>query len=41
MVEVGDETLGPAAISILSGDYPPAMPATVTNIYSMSIAISG
>ena len=39
MVGVGEATLGPAAISLLSDYFPPAKRATVTSIYSMGIAI--
>ncbi|MEZ5428319.1 MAG: MFS transporter [Pyrinomonadaceae bacterium] len=39
MVGVGEATLGPAAISLLSDYFPPARRATVTSIYSMGIAI--
>lgn len=39
MVGVGEATLGPAAISLLSDFFPPAKRATVTSIYSMGIAI--
>ena len=39
MVGVGEATLGPAAISLLSDFFPPARRATVTSIYSMGIAI--
>ena len=38
-VGVGEATLGPAAISLLSDYFPPAKRATVTSIYSMGIAI--
>ncbi len=38
-VGVGEATLGPAAISLLSDYFPPTKRATVTSIYSMSIAI--
>jgi MFS family permease len=39
MVGVGEATLGPAAISLLSDYFPAAKRATVTSIYSMGIAI--
>jgi len=39
MVGVGEATLGPAAISLLSDFFPPTKRATVTSIYSMGIAI--
>src|SRR5258706_6091125 len=39
MVGVGESTLGPAAISLLSDYFPPLRRATVTSIYSMGIAI--
>ncbi len=39
MVGVGEATLGPAAISLLSDYFPPNKRATVTSIYSMGIAI--
>ncbi len=39
MVGVGEATLGPAAISLLSDYFPPFRRATVTSIYSMGIAI--
>lgn len=39
MVGVGEATLGPAAISLLSDYFPPKKRATVTSIYSMGIAI--
>lgn len=39
MVGVGESTLGPAAISLLSDYFPAAKRATVTSIYSMGIAI--
>jgi len=39
MVGVGEATLGPAAISLLSDYFPPSKRATVTSIYSMGIAI--
>lgn len=38
-VGVGEATLGPAAISLLSDYFPPTKRATVTSIYSMGIAI--
>jgi MFS family permease len=39
MVGVGEATLGPAAISLLSDYFPPIKRATVTSVYSMGIAI--
>ena len=39
MVGVGEATLGPAAISLLSDFFPANRRATVTSIYSMGIAI--
>ena len=39
MVGVGEATLGPAAISLLSDFFPPVKRATVTSIYSMGIAV--
>ena len=39
MVGIGEATLGPAAISLLSDYFPPNKRATVTSIYSMGIAI--
>lgn len=39
MVGVGEATLGPAAISLLSDYFPAKKRATVTSIYSMGIAI--
>jgi len=39
MVGVGEATLGPAAISLLSDYFPQKKRATVTSIYSMGIAI--
>lgn len=39
MVGVGEATLGPAAISLLSDYFPPNKRATVTSIYSMGIAV--
>lgn len=39
MVGVGEATLGPAAISLLSDYFPPLKRATVTSVYSMGIAI--
>lgn len=39
MVGVGEATLGPAAISLLSDFFPVSRRATVTSIYSMGIAI--
>src|SRR5678816_1904288 len=39
MVGVGEATLGPAALSLLSDYFPPRMRATVQAIYSSGIAI--
>ncbi len=39
MVGVGEATLGPAAISLLSDYFPPTRRATVTSIYSTGIAV--
>jgi MFS family permease len=39
LVGVGEATLGPAAISLLSDYFPPTKRATVTSIYSMGIAV--
>lgn len=39
MVGVGEATLGPAAISLLSDYFPASKRATATSIYSMGIAI--
>ena len=39
IVGVGEATLGPAAISLLSDYFPPVKRATVTSMYSMGIAI--
>src|SRR3984893_1991287 len=41
MVGVGEATLGPAALSLLSDFFPPRMRATVQSIYSSGIAIGG
>lgn len=41
MVGVGEATLGPAAISLLSDYFPPRMRAMVNSIYSSGIAIGG
>ena len=41
MVGVGEATLGPAALSLLSDLFPPRMRATVQSIYSSGIAIGG
>lgn len=41
MVGVGEATLGPAALSLLSDYFPPRMRATVTAIYSSGIAVGG
>lgn len=39
MVGVGEATLGPAALSLLSDYFPPRMRATVQGIYSSGIAV--
>ena len=39
MVGVGEATLGPAALSLLSDYFPPRMRATVQGVYSSAIAI--
>lgn len=39
MVGVGEATLGPAAISLLSDYFPPSKRAAVTSTYSMGIAV--
>jgi MFS family permease len=41
MVGVGEATLGPAALSLLSDYFPPRVRATVQSIYSSGIAIGG
>ena len=41
MVGVGEATLGPAALSLLSDYFPPRMRATVNSIYSSGIAVGG
>src|SRR5882762_380786 len=41
MVGVGEATLGPAALSLLSDYFPPRMRATVQSVYSSAIAIGG
>ena len=41
MVGVGEATLGPAALSLLSDFFPPKMRATSQSIYSTGIAIGG
>jgi len=41
MVGVGEATLGPSALSLLSDYFPPRMRATVQSIYSSGIAIGG
>lgn len=41
MVGVGEATLGPAALSLLSDYFPPRMRATVIGIYSSGIALGG
>src|SRR6478609_3057536 len=41
MVGVGEATLGPAALSLLSDYFPPRVRGTVMSIYSSGIAIGG
>ena len=41
MVGVGEATLGPAALSLLSDYFPPRMRATVQAVYSSGIAVGG
>lgn len=41
MVGVGEATLGPAALSLLSDYFPPRMRATVQGVYSSGVAIGG
>ncbi|HYI12414.1 MAG TPA: MFS transporter [Thermoanaerobaculia bacterium] len=41
MVGVGEATLGPAALSLLSDYFPTRMRATVQSIYSSAIAVGG
>ncbi|MBV8520492.1 MAG: MFS transporter [Acidobacteria bacterium] len=41
MVGVGEATLGPAALSLLSDYFPPRMRATVQSVYSSAIAVGG
>ena len=41
MVGVGEATLGPAALSLLSDFFPVRMRATVQSIYSSAIALGG
>jgi len=41
MVGVGEATLGPAALSLLSDYFPPRMRATVQGVYSSAIALGG
>ncbi len=41
MVGVGEATLGPAALSLLSDYFPPRMRATVQSVYTSAIAIGG
>lgn len=41
MVGVGEATLGPAALSLISDLFPPRMRATVQSIYSSGIAVGG
>src|SRR6266511_3921756 len=41
MVGVGEATLGPAALSLLSDYFPPRMRATIQSIYASGIAVGG
>ena len=41
MVGIGEATLGPAALSLLSDYFPPRMRATVQSVYSSAIAVGG
>src|SRR3954453_9069156 len=41
MVGVGEASLGPAALSLLSDYFPPRMRATVQSVYASGIAIGG
>jgi len=41
MVGVGEATLGPAALSLLSDYFPPRMRATAQSVYASGIAIGG
>jgi MFS family permease len=41
MVGVGEATLGPSALSLLSDYFPPRMRATVQSVYSSGIAVGG
>src|SRR6185436_21136873 len=41
MVGVGEATLGPAALSLLSDYFPPHRRATVQSVYSSAIALGG
>lgn len=41
MVGVGEATLGPAALSLLSDYFPPRMRATVQSIYAAGITVGG
>src|SRR5712671_4364470 len=41
MVGVGEATLGPAALSLLSDYFPPRMRATVQSVYASGIAVGG
>jgi MFS family permease len=41
MVGVGEATLGPAALSLLSDYFPPRMRATVQSVYASAIALGG
>ena len=41
MVGVGEATLGPAALSLLSDFFPPRMRATIQSVYSSAIALGG
>jgi len=41
LVGVGEATLGPAALSLLSDYFPPRMRATVQGVYSSGVALGG
>lgn len=41
MVGVGEATLGPAALSLLSDYFPPRLRATIQGVYSSGIALGG
>ena len=41
MVGVGEATLGPAALSLLSDYFPPRIRATVQSVYASAIAVGG